>query len=224
MSTADQIVKGALLKIGAHSTVNPSDPEILEEGLASLVSLLREHVLERIFYGVEIEDLTSAATTATGTLTDHDLAVDDAVHVSGAYQDEYNGVFDVLAVPDADTFTYTLAEETDTPATRAEELLPIRVVRFPAELGANVYEDPAATEALKNIMAVRLAPVCRKVAADAVQTAAALGIGMLKDQFQKPEMPVIVPSRLMPRGQGASRGPQSDTFFRGQEIDADSSS
>lgn len=224
MSTADQIVKGGLMKIGAHSTVNPADPEILEEGRASLVSLLREHVLERIFYGVEIEDLTSAATTATGTLTDHDLAADDEIHVSGAYQDEYNGAFDVLAVPDDDTFTYTLAEEDDTPATRAEALLPIRVLNFPQELADPVHEDPAATEALKNIMAVRLAPTCRKVASDAVQTAAALGIGMLKDQFQQPEMPVIVPSKLMPRGQGASRGPQSDTFFRGQEIDADSTS
>ena len=221
MSTADEIVKGALMLIGKHSELREASPGTLQEGLAKLKAMLREDVRARIYYGEKLTSLTSAATTATGTLVAHDLEVDDAIHVSGADEDEYNGEQTVVTVPDADTFTYTMDDEDDSPATDADENFGIRVLNFPEELADPVHEDPAATDHLKARLAVRLAPFCRTVASDDVKTLAVMGLDTLQGQFQQPDLPSIVPSRLMPRGQGASRGPQSDTFFRGQEIDED---
>lgn len=224
MSTADKIVKGALYMIGAHSEIKEASPAILEEGLAKLVSMLREHARGRLYYGAKLESLTSAALVATGTLTTHDLEADDAIFISGAAEDEYNGEQTVVAAPTADTFTYALDEADDTPATDADSNFGIRVLNFPEELADQVHEDPAATESLKSLLAVRMAPTCRKPITEDVRTAAAQGIATLQTLFEQPDVPSIVPSRLMPRGQGASRGPLSDTFFRGQDIDADSSS
>lgn len=221
MSTADEIVKGALFQIGAHSEIREAHATLLQKGLRNLVSMLREHVRERIHYGTKLESLTSAALTATGTLTAHDLEAGDAIHVSGADEDEYNGDQAVVAVPTADTFTYTLDEEDDSPATDADENFGIRVLNFPEELADNVWEDPAATDALEALLAVRMGPACRKPVPEDVKTAAALGIERLKSLFQVPDVPAIVPSRLLPRGQGGSRGPMRDTFFRGQELDGD---
>lgn len=222
MSTADEIVKGALFQIGAHSEIKEAPGAILEQGLARLRGLLREHVRDLIFYGTKLDSLTSAVLVATGTLTAHDLEPDDAIHISGAAQDEYNGEQVVVAAPTADTFTYALDEEDDTPATDADPNFGIRVLNFPEELADKVWEDDAATDALQAILAVRLGPVCRKPVPEDVRTAAALGIDRLKALFQTPEVPGIVPSRLLPRGQGASRGPLGQTFFRGEEVDADS--
>lgn len=222
MSTADEIVKGALFQIGAHSEIKEAPPAILEQGLLKLRGMLREHVRERIYYGTKLESLTSAVLVATGTLTAHDLEVDDAIHISGAFQDEYNGEQVVVTAPTADTFTYALDEEDDTPATDADPNFGIRVLNFPEELAVKVHEDPAATDALQALLAVRMGPTCRKVVPEDVKTAAVLGIDRLKNLFQTPDVPVITPSRLLPRGQGSSRGTSADTFFRGQEIDADS--
>ncbi len=224
MSTADEIVKGALFQIGAHSEIKEAPPAILQQGLLRLRGMLREHVRERIFYGTKLTSLTSAVLVATGTLTAHDLEADDAIHISGADEAQYNGDQVVVGAPTADTFTYALAEEEDTPATDADENFGIRVLNFPEELADKVWEDDAATDALQAILAVRMGPVCRKAVPEDVKTAAVVGFDRLTALFQTPDVPAIVPSTLLPRGQGSSRGTSPDTFFRGQEIDADSSS
>src|SRR5690349_10603099 len=99
MSTADEIVKGALMLLGAHSEMREASPGTLAEGLAKLRSMLREDVRTRIYYGEKLESLTSAATTATATLTEHDLDDGDEIHISGAEQDEYNGEQTIVDAP-----------------------------------------------------------------------------------------------------------------------------
>lgn len=223
MSSADDIVKGALYMIGAHSEVMAADPSLLEKGRKKLVAMLHEHVRERIHYGSKLDSLTSVGTTATGTLVDHDFQADEEIHISGAAEDEYNGDHVVVDAPTADTFTYELDEEDDSPATDADENFGIRVLGFPDELGDEVMEDDAATEALESLLAVRMGPTCRVPVPDEVATAAANGLERLKNLFQLPDVPAIVPSRLLPRGQGSSRGTTPSTFFAGDAVDDDPS-
>jgi hypothetical protein len=60
--------------------------------------------------------LTSAGTTATVSLTGHGYSTGDLVTIAGATPAAYNGDFTITVV-DANTFTYTLAAATTSPAT-----------------------------------------------------------------------------------------------------------
>lgn len=61
--------------------------------------------------------ITRSSTTATVTETAHGRAVGDVVKVSGATQTDYNGNQTILTVPDANTYTYAVANSPATPAT-----------------------------------------------------------------------------------------------------------
>lgn len=60
--------------------------------------------------------ITSSGTTATVTHTAHGLSTGAEVLVSGANEDEYNGVF-TITVTGANTYTYTLPSTSTSPAT-----------------------------------------------------------------------------------------------------------
>jgi len=105
-----------------------------------------------------------------------------------------------------------------------DQFKPIRLLNFPQELADPVHEDPAATEALKSIIAVRMGPVCRKAVSADVKGEARAGLDTLKRLFYSPDVPSITPSRLLTRGQGSMRGRSAEAFFRGQALDEDSSS
>jgi hypothetical protein len=64
-----------------------------------------------------LASLTRAAAVATATKVAHGQAVGDWVDVQGAVEDEYNGIFQIATVPDADTFTYAVTGAPATPAT-----------------------------------------------------------------------------------------------------------
>lgn len=62
--------------------------------------------------------ITSSSLTATVTWPGHGKAVGDWISILGANQSEYNGIFKVATVTNANTFTYTmLAAASATPAT-----------------------------------------------------------------------------------------------------------
>lgn len=65
-----------------------------------------------------VSSITRSGTTATVTTSaDHELSANDYVTIAGADQTDYNGVFRVLTAPTATTFTYTVSNSPDTPAT-----------------------------------------------------------------------------------------------------------
>ncbi len=64
-----------------------------------------------------VASLTRSDSTATATAMSHGFAVGQHVYVSGANEDEYNGRFTVISVPDANTFTYSVSDTLATPAT-----------------------------------------------------------------------------------------------------------
>jgi hypothetical protein len=60
--------------------------------------------------------ITRSGSTATVTHTSHGLSSNNKVYISGADQDEYNGV-QTITVTDANTYTYTVSGTPTTPAT-----------------------------------------------------------------------------------------------------------
>jgi hypothetical protein len=225
VSAAVDIVKAALQAINAHSeTLNPADPEVLVKALGKLKSLLSELVGDEIYCGSKLTSLTSAGTTATGTQVDHGFTADREVVIAGAAEDAYNGRFAIVTVPDADTFTYTIPEAADTPASAAVDARGITALQIPDELGDEVGEQDAATNALEYMLAPRCGPICRVPVSGDVKGEALRGLAALKRLFQLTTIPNLVPSRLLPRGQGSSRGPNPSTFFSGETLDDDSAS
>lgn len=63
-----------------------------------------------------LTSLTRSSATATATKAAHGLAANTWVDIQGAAQPEYNGIFQI-AVPTADTFTYTVTGTPASPAT-----------------------------------------------------------------------------------------------------------
>ncbi len=63
-----------------------------------------------------VTSITRSSNTATVTITSHGYAVGDTVVISGASESDYNGTYTVATVPDANTFTYTVANTPSTPA------------------------------------------------------------------------------------------------------------
>lgn len=61
--------------------------------------------------------ITRTSTVATVTETAHGRAVGEKVKISGATEPEYNGTFSIVTVPDANTYTYTVAGSPTSPAT-----------------------------------------------------------------------------------------------------------
>jgi hypothetical protein len=64
-----------------------------------------------------VGELTRVTTTATVAWTAHGFAVGQRLLVAGAAQSEYNGETVIATVPDANSFTYTVANSGATPAT-----------------------------------------------------------------------------------------------------------
>ena len=60
--------------------------------------------------------ITSSGTTATVTHTAHGLEDDQWVLIEGANEEEYNGMYEITTV-NATTYTYTMTESGDSPAT-----------------------------------------------------------------------------------------------------------
>jgi len=61
--------------------------------------------------------LTRSGTTATAYCPSHGLSAGNQVQISGAEQTAYNGLFTIVSVPTADTFTFTVSGSPTTPAT-----------------------------------------------------------------------------------------------------------
>lgn len=150
MTTASDIIHGALKILGAHSRVNPADPELVADSLPYLQSLLAE---------LSTKEIDISATSPTG-LTD------------------------------------------------------------------DLSESAGATSSLKNILAIDIAPITR-TPPERMQIGPGRSINRstemhkLSQQFFNPTIPNIVPSVLLPRGQGAERGPHNDAFFGGVAIQDD---
>lgn len=64
-----------------------------------------------------VTSLTRSGSIATATVMRHGFAVGQCIYVSGANQEGYNGRFNVVSVPDANTFTYAMSDPVATPAT-----------------------------------------------------------------------------------------------------------
>ena len=79
------------------------------EGARVLLLMTGVGIGDRLPYDDTVT-LVRSGTTATATLTGHDLITGDKVLISGAEQDEYNGVFTVT-VATANTFTYTMSAD-----------------------------------------------------------------------------------------------------------------
>lgn len=66
---------------------------------------------------ITLTSLTRSAGVATATKVAHGLAIGSWVDVQGADQAEYKGIFQIVATPTADTFTYAVTGTPVTPAT-----------------------------------------------------------------------------------------------------------
>lgn len=64
-----------------------------------------------------VTSITRSGSTATVTRTSHGRSVGDLIHIAGANETDYNGEFEILTVPTADTYTYTVPGSPATPAT-----------------------------------------------------------------------------------------------------------
>jgi hypothetical protein len=70
-------------------------------------------------YNTKSVTITRSGETATVTSTAHGYVLDQVVEISGAAETEYNGLFKVASVPDANTFTVIVTGNPATPATGA---------------------------------------------------------------------------------------------------------
>lgn len=217
MSTADTIVKRALNVCGAHSEFKPASPELLEVGRETLVSLLGELLHDEVFIGREVA-ITSAGLLATVVLAGHGFSSGDTANVSGADQVGYNREA-VITVVNDDTFTYAIAEAADSPATGT-----IRCFVYPNELGDDVGDRRGAATDLGLALAVAIEPVSRLVIKPEHRPRALAARGNLEHRFCAPTIPNLVPSRVLPRGQGSQRGPLTQAHFGGEALDDDSAS
>jgi hypothetical protein len=66
---------------------------------------------------ITLTSLTRASAVATATKVAHGRTAGSWVDVQGAAEAEYNGIFQIATVPDADTFTYAVTGSPATPAT-----------------------------------------------------------------------------------------------------------
>lgn len=216
MSDAVTIIKRALNICGAHSEVNPANPELLSIGREQLVALLGELAVDEVFVGAKVASVTSVGLVATVTLVDHGFTAGDTVLISGANQAAYNGEFEITADA-ADTFEFALTDEADSPATGT-----IRAVVYPDEEGDQVGEDRGATTDLQYALALQMEAIGRTAIKPEHRMRADQARPKLESRFCVPTIPRLIPSRLLPRGQGSSRGTQPSTFMAGEALDDDS--
>lgn len=87
---------------------------VLNGQVSTLINVLNACLVDG--YNTKTITITRSGSTATATCTAHGFANRRVVTVSGAGESEYNGMFRITGVPDADTFTF---EVTGTPATPA---------------------------------------------------------------------------------------------------------
>lgn len=86
-------------------------------GNALSASALPNVRLIGVFKGRSAASLTQTGNVATFNFTAHGYAVGDYVQIDGANQSQYNGLFKILSVPTADTFTYAITGSPASPAT-----------------------------------------------------------------------------------------------------------
>lgn len=94
-------------------------------------------------------------------------------------------------------------------------------VVLPATLATDIGERLGARQALIDIMAERLVTPSRTTLTAEILNASAVGLNDLKDRFLVITPNYSVPSTLMTRGQGNTRGVRPNTFFSGDALDAD---
>lgn len=223
MTDCTKIVTRALNLVGAHSEVNPADPELFEVGFEELVGLIEGLVSDEVFFG-PLVSITSSGLVATVALTAHGFDVGQTVVIAGASQGGYNGRATIATVPTVDSFTYALNAGQDTPATESDSEHGITCTLIPDEAGDDLQEQRGATTALAAILAITMGPLCRVPVPDDVKMLATKTGERLRARYQGVTIPRLVPSKLLPRGAGSTRGQQAQTFFGGEDIDADSSS
>lgn len=99
-----------------------------------------------------ITALTSAAWIATATAVAHGRPVGSHLFVNGAVEEDYNGLVEILTVPDADTFTYAIPGLPSSPATGTIDADPATAVACESiEKGAIEALSGTLTEIVNNI-------------------------------------------------------------------------
>lgn len=94
----------------------------------------------------------------------------------------------------------------------------------PVTQATDMNEREGAFRGIVAMLADRMAPLCRVPISAETRREMRLGKRDLYQRFQNSTVPSIVPSKLLPRGQGSSRGGFSQTFFDGESLAADTNS
>ena len=94
-------------------------------------------------------------------------------------------------------------------------------VVLPTTLATEMNEKPGADQHLVDVLAARVCGIARAPKTPDIVMASRRGYIGLRSQFGNGNIENIVPSRLMPIGQGSQTGPNSRTFFNGSPLDAD---
>ena len=99
-----------------------------------------------------ITALTSAAWVATATAVAHGRSVGSFLFINGAVEEDYNGLVEILTVPDADTFTYAIPGLPTSPATGTIDADPATAVACESvDNGAIEALSGTLTEIVNNI-------------------------------------------------------------------------
>lgn len=94
-------------------------------------------------------------------------------------------------------------------------------VALPTLLTDELNEPVAATVDLTNYLAAYIAAQSRVNPADITIPSAQFSFDNMAILYRKHEIPSIIPSRLLPMGQGSRRYRLGNTFFNGQAVDKD---
>lgn len=94
-------------------------------------------------------------------------------------------------------------------------------VVLPTSLTTDISEKAGARQCLIDILAERLVSPAQVEMKPAYVTESGKAMSDMRRRFLNLDIPSITPSRLMARGQGATRGAFPETFFNGEKLDAD---
>lgn len=91
----------------------------------------------------------------------------------------------------------------------------------PTALADDMLERDGAIKGITAILADTIAPICRIDVTPDVRRQMKIGKQELYQRFQTPTIPSMVPSRLLPRGAGSTRGGFPQTFWDGETLESD---
>lgn len=110
--------------IAAKVAAKPNIVYTFDDSGSMNLNYLPDYVVAAAPAALAIAPLTRVGTTATAKVASTAaLSAGMSVTIQGATQPEYNGVFQILAIPTATTFTYTIVGAPATPATGAPQYI-----------------------------------------------------------------------------------------------------